>query len=240
MTSKVAQVACAAALMIVSSAVLADVSDVVLTIHALSGRAEGSLEITADQGTWEGENFFWSTDVAIPIMSGSEVLGTVGPGRLELYADPSVGIGFSLQAGDAETQFTISSAMLTFPPIQPLALARTSGAFTVMDFMGEGAALTGTLPGGFAYRAYLGDGTIFYQAIQSIVVLPTETPVAGSFEYPPGGGYAIIPGTGGMRAEIGCALTPHAFASGSAVFEIIPEPAGLLLLAVGIGLVRRR
>jgi hypothetical protein len=43
-----------------------------------------------------------------------------------------------------------------------------------------------------------------------------------------------------MGMEMMFVLTAQAFASGSADFEVIPEPAGLLLLLAGLGLVRRR
>jgi len=41
----------------------------VLRITASSGRGTSVLEITADQGTWEGDNFFWSPSEDIPLMS---------------------------------------------------------------------------------------------------------------------------------------------------------------------------
>jgi hypothetical protein len=236
---RVARVVCALALITLPCAALADVSDVVLAIHALSGRTEGSLEITVDQGTWEGDNFFWSTDVAIPIMSGSEVLGTFGPGHLELYADPSVALGFSFQSGDVPLSVTISSALLSFPSM-PNPAARTSAAATLLDLSGAGAALTGTGPGGFAYRALFEDGSTFASGIPELVVTPPESLAATSFTYPGVGYVPVSPSHTGISAQWSFMVTARAMVSGSSEFEIIPEPASLLLLAVGLGLVRRR
>jgi hypothetical protein len=239
MTSKVGRVACAIALMALTGAALADVSDVVLAIHALSGRSEGSLEITADQGTWDGDNFFWSTDVAIPIMSGSEVLGTFGPGHLELYADPSVAMGFSFQSGEVPLSVTISSALLSFPSM-PNPAARTSAAATLLDLSGAGAALTGTGPGGFAYRALFEDGSTFASGIPELVVTPPDSLAATSFTYPAVGYLPVSSSHTGISAQWSFTISARAMVSGSSEFEIIPEPASLLLIVVGFGLIRRR
>lgn len=223
-----------------AASTVADVSDVVLTVRASSGRSAGVLEITSEEGTWDGDNFFWSTDHAIPIMAGDEVLGTVGAGsNIALYADPQIAMGFSFQAGDADTDVTVSSALLSFPTI-PSGMARADAAFTLMDFMGSGASLSGLEPGGGAYRAYYNDSTTFAEAIDHITVVPPASLADGSFGYPGGGAYSPIGTVSNMGAEIAFTLSANAFASGSADFEIIPEPAGLVLLAVGIGVLRRR
>jgi hypothetical protein len=237
--NRIFRMTCIAGLAAFAASALADLSDVILTIHAVNGRSEGTLEITADQGTWQGDDFFWSTDEAIPITSGTEVLGTFGPGAIAFGADPSIALGFSIQAASTETTFSISSSALGFETIDP-AVARTSGAFTLQDFTGGGASLNGTLPEAYAFRALLNDGTVFHQAVQSITVVPPEQLAIESFVYPAGGGYEPVDPAYSMAIEIGFTLSPNAFASGSANFEVIPEPTGLLLLVVGAGLLRRR
>jgi hypothetical protein len=220
---------------------LADISDVVLTFQASSGRSAGVLEITADQGTWDGDNFFWTAGEDMDIVGGGgEVLGTVAAGsHIELYADPQIAMGFSFQAGDADTDVTVTSALLSFPTIAS-AMARADAAFTVMDFMGSGASLTGLEPGGGAYRAYYNDSTTFTEAIDQIAVAPPDTLADDSFAYPGAGAYSPIGSVSNMGAEIGFTLSANAFASGSSNFEVVPEPAGLVLLVVGLGVLRRR
>ncbi len=217
----------------------ADVSDVVLAIHATNGRSEGVLEITAQEGTWDGENFFWSTDQAIPIMSGSELIGSFGPGRLAIFADPQISMGFSVQAADLDTTFTLTSALNSFPTM-PDGQARADAAFTVMDFFGTGTTLTGAEPGGGAYRAFYNGGTTFVEALPSIVVVPPDPLAVGAFESPGGGLFTSIGPVSSMQAEISFILSANGFASGSSNFVIVPEPAGLLVLLAGLGLLRRR
>jgi hypothetical protein len=217
---------------------LADVSEVVLAIHASSGRAAGVLVITADQGRWADDNFFWSTDEVLPIMSGSEVLGTFGPGRLEIDADPAIAMAFSAQAGESDTVFTLDSALLSFPAL-PGPRARVHGAFTLTDGPGTGAGLTGLLPGGYAFTSRLEDGLQFFSAIQEMTTAPLPA-VSANFEHPEGGSYAPVPPTGGMAIEMQFALTPAALASGSVLFEVIPEPTSVALLVGSLALLRRR
>jgi hypothetical protein len=219
---------------------LADVSEVVLAIHASSSRSEGVLEITSQDGVWDGGNFFWSTDHEIPIMSGTEVLGTIGAGsRIALYADPQIAMGFSFQADDADVNVTVTAATLSFPEITN-GLARADAAFTLMDFLGSGATLTGLEPAGGAYRASYNLGTTFAEGIGPMAVVPPAPLSDESFGSPGGGAYTSIGPVSSMDAEIAFTLSAHAFASGSSNFEIIPEPAGLLLLVVGLGVLRRR
>lgn len=225
-----------------ATGVLADISDVVLTVRATSERSEGVLEITSDQGYWDGDNFFWTArqDISITGADG-QVLGTVGAGsHLALYADPQIAMGFSFQAGSDPTNVTVSSSVLSFPTISS-PQGRADVAFTVMDFFGSGASLSGLEPGGGAYRAFYNGSTTFVDAVHQITVVPPDALADGSYVYPGGGAYAAIPvPVSSMGAEISFTLSPYGFASGSSNYEIIPEPAGLILLVVGLGVLRRR
>jgi hypothetical protein len=174
-------------------------------------------------------------------MSGSELLGTFGPGSISMYADPQVNLNFSVQAGDTDLLVTITSGQLTFPAYTD-GQARADAAFTVLDFFGSGTTLTGAEPGGGAYRAYYNGipGTTFVDTISSIAVVPPDTLAVGSFESPGGGLFTSIGPVSEMGAEISFTLTAHGFVSGSSNFVIVPEPAGLLALLAGLCLLRRR
>ncbi|HPC23001.1 MAG TPA: hypothetical protein PK920_11025 [Phycisphaerae bacterium] len=224
----------------VAGSALADVSEVVLRITASSGRGTGVLEITADEGIWDGGDFFWSNTEDISLMSGDQVVGTiVKDSYIAISSNPQIAMGFSFQAGDAATDVTLTSALLSFPTIAN-ASARADAAFTVMDIMGEGVSLVGLQPGGGAYRAYYNDSITFAEAIGPIDVIPPATLAEGNFAYPGGGAHVPIGVASNMGAEIAFSLSAYGFVSGSSNFEIVPEPAGLLLLAVGVCVLRRR
>jgi hypothetical protein len=223
---------------------VADVSDTILTITASTSRGEGTLSISADEGYWDGDDFHWAVDYPLEIRDGGDqLLGTFGPASVTFYADPQVSLGFAVQAGDDPTSFVITSALLSFTPI-PAALARADAAFTLQDFWGTGALLTGDGPVGGAYLAqyngFVPGGTTFGEGIQEIQVIPPAVLETADYASAPLGEYLPIGAASDMSSQIAFTLSPLALASGSANFEIIPEPATLLLICVGLLAARRR
>lgn len=222
----------------------ADLGQTILTITATTGRAEGTLEISQSDGHWDGDDFFWSVDHPLDICApGGAVIGQFGPASVAFYADPQVNLGFAVQATDSATSFTISSSLLSFPTISPAA-ARADAAFTLQDFMGFGATLTGAGPGGGAYltqyNGFVPGGTTFGEGISFMQVLPPDVLTTLNYASDPMGLYLPIGAASDMSSQIAFTLSPFAFASGSANFEIIPEPTALLLMLVGLVAARRR
>jgi MYXO-CTERM domain-containing protein len=227
----------------------ADVTDTVLTITACTGRAEGSIAFTQSDGYWDGDDFFLRIDEPRQIVCpGGEgepdvVLGTFGPAEIAFYADPQVNLGFSAQAGDDPTAFTITSALLSFPTMLD-GRARADAAFTLQDFFGFGAQLTGNGPGGGAYltqyNGYVPGGTTFGEGISSLQVVPPDILSVAEYHSSPSGEFYPIGSVSDMSSRIAFTLSPYALASGSANFEIIPEPAAFLLLVAGLLAARRR
>ncbi len=220
----------------------AEISDVVLTIQASNGRSDGIVEITADQGSWDGSTFTWESTDPIEIVSDGVLLGTFS-GELGINEGFQVSIGFAVQAADTDTQFVITSALVPAPLDD--ASGRADAAFTVLDFFGTGATLTGMGGAGGAYLAqYNGivpTGSTFVEEIDQIVVNPGESLAVGAFEYPGGGAYTPIGDISDISAQIAFSLTAFGFASGSSNFQVVPEPAGLgLLVLAGLLVTRRR
>jgi hypothetical protein len=229
--------------LLISSPAGADISNVVLQVVATSGRNSATIEITADQGAWVGDTFYWSSQRPIPITDGDRVLGTLREATLQVRSDPQVYLNFSVQAGDFDTDFVISSPLLSFSSIAGAA-GRASAALTLMDFFDDGARLTGTGPTGGSYLAqyngFVPGGTTFTEQIPLIEVVPPQVLAVASFEQPVGAGYAVIGPVSDMSAMFSFRLTAWDFASGSSNFEIVPEPAGLLLVGMPLLLLRRR
>ncbi len=206
------------------------------------------------EGTWNGTTWSWELPDTLEIynFSHSELVATLSEGtRVEITppvegsrSDPVVNLGFAMQAGNALTTFTVKSALLNGLSISN-PQGRASATFTVSDGLDDdGGLLTGLNAGGGSYLAqyngHVPSGTNFAELIPSMVI-----PVEGSFgtteDYPGGGLYSAIAGTvSNMSSEISFTVTPNDLASGTSVFEIVPEPSALLLLAAGLTLWRRR
>jgi hypothetical protein len=210
-----------------------------------------SFEVTQDGGGDWG----WASNEPYELRDyyDNTLLGTLnpagGPGSsIEYYNDPIVNLNFSVAAGASTTTFMIGSALLTFPTISP-AQGRASAAFSVTDTDGSGVLLTGnggnTGTSGYASAINGMAGPVPAGANQFTEMLPgVAAGPFGSFTQnnntPPLGYLPIGSPVSSISSFISFTLTPFDLASGTSTFEVIPEPASVLLLVLGAGLLRRR
>jgi hypothetical protein len=235
---------CSAALVAPASAGL---SDVVLRVDAQQSRTSGFIELTQSDGWWEGSTFYLQVDEALPIVSDDgTVLGTFGPAAITSYvvpggrSNPQVNLGFAMQAGDVLTHFTVTSGQVTFSPMTD-PTGRASVGITVSDAMGDGAQLLGEASHGNAflaqYNGLVPNGTTFDEAVSSVTFADPFGTLTTNHDT---GFLPIVAQVTDINTMISFSLTAHDLASGTSSFQLVPEPTGLLLLAAGLILVRRR
>lgn len=228
-----------------------------LFLFAASTQADvtgGALKITAnnpegDSATIEiafpeGDSpWVWTSDLPMEMRSETtgELIATLNPqGResgVEYIHDPSVGMFFSVQAGSSTTTFTIASALLSFPSIIA-AEGRASAGFSVTDFDGDGASLTGVGDPAGAMGAYLAQyngfagtlsGTTFAEVIQNISAGPYATSAANADE-PIVGFTPIIGPVSDISSMFSFQLSANDLCSGTSVWvvqqqQVAVEPA---------------
>jgi hypothetical protein len=248
----VASLACAAI-------AVADEQKVIEFMVANESGAHGSFDVIFDPGKWQGGQYSWSLDTDHEIWStdGKTLLATLQKGSrengtwIELFdgqggrANPTINLGFAMQAGSEKTTFTVRSALLKFGPFGS-AQARASAAFSVTDGLdGDGGLLEGLGRGqgggGYLaqYNGFVPAGTDFAQLIDRLAI-PADGSDSKSEAKGPGFTFEPIGYAEDMSAQVSFTITKNDLASGTSLYEIAPEPASLILLAVGVCLFRRR
>jgi|GEM_PF-511458 len=238
-----------------AAAVNADIVGDGFLIIATDQSSGESASYTANV-TWDGQAWSWASSDPIELRdpSNNDLLGTINPvgdplgSSIQYYQDPVVAMNFSVQAGSSTTTFMVGSALLSFPTING-AEAVASAAFSVTDPIGDGAVLTGIgdpagTQGGYLaqYNGFAGTiaGTTFAELQQSVVAAPFSTNTVTQ-SFPGGSGMAPIGDpVSDMSTLVSFTLSPFDLASGTTSFSIVPEPASVVLLALGFCLVRRR
>jgi hypothetical protein len=250
----VAMLLCGALTVALASPAFAGITDVVLRVEASNSTAgDGVFEVEFADGTYDPgtQTFNWSQFTPVPILNtqGTDVVAMLDNATLQLrdaYTSPQVNIGFAVTAGAADTSFTFTSGLVTFPTIaDAYSEGRASAGFGVTDLTGDGATLQSTgAPGtGMLQAYYNGDpdtGTLFSQLVYQAVAGPFGSG-GGSQNDPPFGFRDIAGDVDDMTSELAFWLTAGDRGNGTTNWELIPEPGTLLgLLLVGLALRRRR
>lgn len=215
-----------------------DLSETFFRIDVSNANDSAFFEVLSQDVEYDPELGGWSWMLAAPPdLAG---IASLDDAVLTILGDPQITLNFAMTAGPLDTTVTISSAVLSFGPfVNPDGLA--SAALGLTESNGDTATLTGLGGSGNAYVASYNTppGTIFAEFIPQLYASGAYQSVSDSDGT---GGFVPISDTvTNMQAQYSFTLTAFDQASGTSVFVIIPEPAGLVLLALG-GLVlgRRR
>lgn len=193
----------------------------------------------------EVDEFNWSLapGASIELAAGGANLGTITQLELGVVGDPVVTLRFSLDSDDSSTVWTISSTVVNFSALAtPWAYA--SAAITVTSDS-DGAVLTGQFAQNKVYEAVYNGTTVYADLVNSINA-PADDSVTGSERSPAVGWSTIAGSVSSIQSEFKFTLTAGDSASGTSRFEVVPvpEPSGLMALAVGLvsvgGLVARK
>jgi len=201
--------------------------------------------ISSVGATWINDKATWKLTGAIDLRAtDGELIARLDGLEVGYIADPVISMGFLVTAGGSTTNFTITSALLSFPTID--AVARASAAITVTDIDGDGALMTGLLPGSKAYRAML-DGGVASGAQFAALVDPASAKSYSSNisteSSPAGDGFTPVGNVSDMQSQFSFSLSANDGASGTSVFVTQPVPVPGAAVALGLGLtaaLRRR
>jgi hypothetical protein len=200
-------------------------------------------------GSWDSDGTFtWSSSSPISLWDAthSHQLGTLNPAGMaqgsavEVLHDPQINLNFAVEAGAASTQFTITSALLSFPTMTD-ATGTASAGYSVSDLTGDGVSLTGPSDGNGAYLAqyngFVPTGSTFFTAINSV----SAPAFSSSTQNATSGETAIAGDSSDMSVQVSFTLSAFDLASGTTTFTMTPEPASALLLVAGaLAVLRRR
>ncbi len=209
-------------------AVAGEVSTTFFAIEVDSALGSESWSIASADVDYDPLTDTWSWEDA-NISLGD--VATLNQANLIIMGDPQIAMGFALTAGAADTTVTITSAVLSFDPLVNPDGAASAGV-TLTESGGDPMANLVGLAGnnGSTYAAYynVAPGTVFAEFVPG---LTTGTTISDSDNT---GGWVPIGATvSNMMAQYSFTLSAEDQASATSNYLIVPEPAGLLLLALG-------
>ncbi len=226
---------------------LDDISNVIFRIEATNGAGTGVLEFTRDELVYNpvSDSYHWNTGTQVIFSDTFDVIATLQNANLGIYQnDPKKIAGaFAVAAGDSDTTFTIQLPQLSFDALPASATAARMGmAGNVTDVGGGGVAMLplGDADGIFlaGYNGLVPGGTLFGEALAGVTA---ATGSASLLDVVPDNGLTML-GTAvtDMSTRLEFTLTALDFGGGTHFFEIVPEPASLLVALMGVALLRRR
>lgn len=236
-----------------------NVSNVIFRIDASNTVGSGYLEFTSDLLSYEPatNQWVWTTG-SHDILDGADVVATLDGATLKLVKDPAatkpyyIELGFTLHAGISDTDFAITSALLSFQALPPELLqppaggGRATASLTATDVNSNGVTLMPDGPNGSGaytakYNGWAPGGTTFATLVGEMTFGPGGS--GNASQTYPGSGYAPInESVYDMSAMLAFNLTGEDSASGTTTYRILPEPVagvGALVLAMALSWRRR-
>lgn len=161
--------------------------------------------------------------------------------ELGVDGDPVVKLNFDVYAGSSLTNFTITSAIVSFPTI--VGKGTATAAVTVTDNDGNGAAANGLYDDGKFYQARYNGSTLFASLVSGPVAADPYSSEIARQTVPP---WVAMGSVSSIQSQFSFNLTAEDGASGTSSFTVIPvpEPGSIICLITGVlglvGVARRR
>jgi len=245
-------VGCVALVFAIPASVLASAGPISANILEITATADGRTDtftqifpVSSIDGTYS-----WQLPAPVVLESGGTQLGVVEDAGVAYDADPAVNLGFQVKnTSPWPAVFKITAGTIVFDPV-PNAQARAGASITLTQGAGSpaGASIDGKFTNDKIYEArystdaFINTQTVFADLVSSFSFASglsrnnsEERPDPDVMEFEPLGVTVHM-----MESQFWFGLSPGDLASGTSVFEIVPEPVSVLLLAFGGLLLGRR
>ena len=222
----------------------ADISQSVFTIHAVNESGSAVYSADFDDGVWDpgAQTYNWALSSSISMVDGAAAVATLhGAGiTIEMTPAPRMSFTFDVTSGDSDTEFLVESAVVNFNtiPSDEAGASFLAGCSVYDSGAGDGMWIYEPGLGGFGvFQSYYNtnpEPEELFSDLISVVGSPDGGMASGA-ESQPGSGYLPLGADiydACMRASF--VLTDLDRAQGNAAYALVPEPASLAILALGL------
>ncbi len=207
-----------------SLAPVSNVDAVYVTITATNAAGQSQAITLGGTTSLDGTtgNSVWVLDNSVPILDGS-----IDSLKLTVNSDPEVGVYFGFKSNSSTQVWSISDTFSFGPLVNPTAYA--SAGVTLTDMGAPGATITGLFPGGKTFQATYNGSSVFANLVNGFPI--SGGTLTASEDTPT---QVINDTLTSIGSEFRFKLSAGDAASGTSTFSVVPEPATMAILGLGI------